>query len=200
MSRIVAGTAKGRRLETPDGASTRPTTDRVREAFFSVLASWNGSADQPVDEQLADLSFLDLYAGSGAMGLEAASRGAQPVLLVESDARAHAVVRRNIEASRLTATSRCARAEAVVGVPNPGAAYDVVWLDPPYHIQVTAIDAVLAAVRDNGWVRPDGVVVVERSGRGPAPALEHAEAWERRYGETILYWFAPTEPENEETP
>lgn len=199
MSRIVAGSARGRRLETPDGATTRPTTDRVREAFFSVLASWNGSADRAVDEQLAGLSFLDLYAGSGAMGLEAASRGAKPVLLVEADARAHAIVRRNIEASKLDATSRCARAEAVVGVPNPGAAHDVVWLDPPYDLAVEKINAVLAAILAHGWVRADGVIVVERSGRGGAPELDAAEAWQRRYGETTLYWFAPTEPETEES-
>ena len=194
MSRIVAGSARGRRLETPSGQSTRPTTERVREAFFSVLASWNGTADRAVEEQLAGLSMLDLYAGSGAMGLEAASRGAHPVLLVEADARAHEVVRRNIATTRLAATSRCARAEAVVGVTNRGEAHDVVWLDPPYDVGADAIDPLLATILANGWVRHDGVIIVERSGRGRAPQLPGAETWERSYGETTLHWFAPTQP------
>ena len=187
----MAGTARGRRLETPSGGATRPTTDRVREAFFSVLASWNGTADRAVEEQLAGLSVLDLYAGSGAMGLEAASRGAHPVLMVEADARTHDVVRRNIALTGLAATSRCARAESVVGVPNPGNAYDVVWLDPPYTVGVETLNPLLASILANGWVRHDGVVVVERSGRGPAPELPGTDAWDRRYGETTLHWFAP---------
>lgn len=192
----MAGRARGRRLETPPGASTRPTTDRVREAFFSVLASWNGTADRPVEEQLAGLSFLDLYAGSGAMGLEAASRGAHPVLLVESDARAHAVVRRNLEATGLDANTRAARTETVVATPNPGNPFDVVWLDPPYDLRTEVLESVLTAVLANNWVRRDGVVVVERSGRDAAPQVAGTEAWDRGYGETTLYWFAPLEEES----
>lgn len=191
MSRIVAGTARGRRLETPSGDATRPTTDRVREAFFSVLASWNGSADRAVEEQLSGLSFLDLFAGSGAMGLEAASRGAQPVLMVEADPRAHDVVRRNIETTALPASSRCAKAESVVAVANSGAAHDVVWLDPPYGVGADVLDPLLAAILANGWVRRDGVIIVEQSGRAAPLHLPGTDGWDRRYGDTTLHWFAP---------
>ena len=177
----------------------------MREAFFSVLASWNGTADRAVEEQLAGLSMLDLYAGSGAMGLEAASRGAHPVLMVESDARTHDVIRRNIALTALPASSRCARAESVVGVPNPGNAHDVVWLDPPYDVGVDSLNPMLANILANGWVRHDGVIIVERSGRGPAPELPGTDAWDRNYGQTTLHWFAPspapspTSPTSEET-
>lgn len=82
MSRIIAGSAKGRRIDTPKGSRTRPTTDRTREALFSALASWFDTADEAPERQLDGVAVLDLYAGSGAVGLEAASRGAHPVVLV----------------------------------------------------------------------------------------------------------------------
>lgn len=191
MSRIVAGLAGGRRLETPSGDSTRPTSDRVREAFFNVLASWNGSGDLSAEQQLDGLAFLDLYAGSGAVGLEAASRGAERVVLVESNPRAAAVIRRNIEASGLPAQLRQGPVETTVSVPNPDPAFDVVWLDPPYGVDTAKLDAVLESVLAQGWVRPDGVVIVERAGRSSPPAVPGTESWSRRYGDTTLYWFAP---------
>lgn len=194
----MAGTARGRRLETPAGDLTRPTTDRVREAFFSVLASWNGTADRAVEEQLGGLSLLDLYAGSGAMGFEAASRGAHPVLMVEADARVHDVIRRNMELTSLPVTSRCAKVESVVGVPNQGAAHDVVWLDPPYDVGAEVLNPILASILGNGWVRHDGIIIVERSGRGAAPELPGADAWQRRYGETTLHWFAPLDQSSDQ--
>ncbi|MFZ0530391.1 MAG: RsmD family RNA methyltransferase, partial [Propionicimonas sp.] len=85
MTRIIAGEKKGHRLRTPAHSATRPTTDRVREAAFSLIADWAGTAGEPGARMLAGLSFLDLFAGSGAVALEAASRGARPVLAVESD-------------------------------------------------------------------------------------------------------------------
>lgn len=194
MSRIVAGRAGGRRLETPDGDATRPTSDRVREAFFSVLASWNGTADNAADDQLDQLAFLDLYAGSGAVGLEAASRGAARVVLVESDARAAAVASRNLQTTGLPGQVRVGRVETVTAQPNPQEPYDVVWLDPPYAVETGKINQVLSQVLANGWVREDGVVVVERAGRNQAPELVGTDSWTRNYGDTTLYWFAP-EPE-----
>src|SRR5689334_5905073 len=95
MTRIIAGLAGGRRIVTPSGDATRPTTDRVREALFSAIASWAGRSDRPAGEALRGLSFCDLYAGSGAVGLEAASRGASPVLLVERTARTARLIRQN---------------------------------------------------------------------------------------------------------
>ena len=95
MSRVIAGSAGGRRITMPSGRNTRPTTDRVREAVFSAVAAWAGTADRPPEEALAGLAFCDLYAGSGAVGLEAASRGADPVLLVEQDRGTAQLIRRN---------------------------------------------------------------------------------------------------------
>ena len=95
MSRIIAGSRGGRRIGMPSGDRTRPTTDRVREALFSAIAAWAGTSMRSADQALAGLGFCDLYAGSGAVGLEAASRGADPVLLVEADRRTAAVARGN---------------------------------------------------------------------------------------------------------
>src|SRR5947209_17981559 len=123
MTRIVAGTFKGRRLATPPGRDTRPTSDRVREALFGTLGDLTG------------LRFADLYAGSGAVGLEAASRGAAQVLLVEADPRAGRVVRDNIALLRAGEVARLApsRVDSVLsGGPGSGGPYDVVFADPPY--------------------------------------------------------------------
>ena len=198
MSRIVAGSRGGRRLETPTGDATRPTTDRVREALFSALTSWAGTAAEPPADTLAGLAFLDLYAGSGAIGLEAASRGAGPALLVESDARTAALARRNIAALglgggvsvRATAVETLVRASA-------GQAYDVAFLDPPYALASDRLDAVVADLVTHGWLAPDGLLVLERSRRSPAPhwPADVGESWERTYGETVLHFAAvgPTE-------
>ncbi|SEQ14642.1 16S rRNA (guanine(966)-N(2))-methyltransferase RsmD [Microlunatus flavus] len=189
MSRVIAGTHRGRRLQTPTGDSTRPTTDRVREALFSALASWAGTASAGAEEALAGLSFLDLYAGSGAVGLEAASRGAAPVLLVESDARTAAVARRNVATLGVPAT---VRATAVQTLARTAAdrAYDVVFADPPYAVEPDRLDAVVADLLAQGWVAPDGLVVLERSTRSVAPVWPPGtdEPWSRAYGETVLHF------------
>ena len=106
MTRIIAGSAGGRTLRTPPGAGTRPTSDRVREAIFSALQA---------RDALSGARVLDLYAGSGALGLEAASRGAASVLLVESDARAVSVIRDNIAAYRHIVANPASVAIAIVG-------------------------------------------------------------------------------------
>ena len=190
MSRIIAGSAGGRRLSTPAGDATRPTTDRVREAFFSSLGAWLGTAEQPADEQLAGVAFLDLFAGSGAVGLEAASRGADPVVCVESDARTCDVIRANATATGLA--PRIVRDTAqrflASGVGSGVTGFDVVWLDPPYGLADADIDALLVAVDAGGWLRPDALIVVERSARSRAPRFPaDADSWERRYGETVLH-------------
>lgn len=189
--RIIAGSAGGRRLRTPDNDTTRPTSDRVREAFFSALATWAGSVQEPVTDWLSEISFLDLFAGSGAVGLEAASRGAGPVLLVESHRRALEVLRRNVAESGLSAQVRGERVEQLLTGP-PGAGFDVVWLDPPYAMPAGDLDALLARVVEGGWVVGDGVVVVERDRRSPDPGWpDGMEHWQRRYGETVLHWARP---------
>jgi 16S rRNA (guanine966-N2)-methyltransferase len=183
LTRIIAGAHGGRRLAAPAGATTRPTSDRVREAFFSAL------------ESLTDLSgarFADLYAGSGAVGLEAISRGASYALLVESDARAARVIRDNIVSLRVGAAARLVTgkvAQVVAGPPDAGP-YDVVFADPPYAVTDAEVDQLQKALVENGWLAPDAVVALERSTRGPALTWVDGITAERsrRYGETTLWY------------
>lgn len=180
MTRIIGGVAGGRRLRTLPGARTRPTSDRVKEALFSAVQSVIGP--------LAGLSFLDLYAGSGAVGLEASSRGAARVTLVEKDRRAADVVRDNVRELRLPQIEVRAMAVAkFLAAPAP-AAYDVVFSDPPYSLSRREVERDLDALAAGGWLAADAVMVVERSSR------DHELTWPtgyvrsevRRYGETSL--------------
>lgn len=173
----------------PTSRSTRPTSDRVRESVFAVLASWLGRGSAPAETELAGVSFLDLYAGSGAVGLEAASRGAAPVRLVERDAKAASVAARN--AATLASGAAVTRAGVAAFLTGPATAYDVVWLDPPYDLGGDELAPVLAAVVEGGWLVDDGIMVVERSSRTERPRFPEklAEVWSRRYGETDV-WFA----------
>ena len=156
---------------------TRPTTDRVREALFNVLAA---------RRDFDGLRVLDLYAGSGALGLEALSRGAVSAVFVESDSRAAAVINRNIAALGLAgARVRCGAVAAVLAS-GPDQPVDLVLADPPYDLAAAEIDAVVASLDRNGWVAPGSVVVVERS-VSSAPVTWPAgwTAWPvRRYGDT----------------
>jgi 16S rRNA (guanine966-N2)-methyltransferase len=182
MTRIVAGSAGGRRIQTPPGDDTRPTTERVREALFSTLESALGSFE---GRQL-----LDLYAGSGAVGLEALSRGAERAVLVERRRRVAALIRRNAESLGLVGWTVVA--ESVTAYVRAGAAepFDVVFADPPYAMSGQELARVLTDVVRRGWLAEAAYVVVERSRRDAAP--EWPEGIEplrdRRYGETVLWY------------
>ena len=183
MTRIVAGTLGGRRIVAPPGVGTRPTSDRVREALFSALEAGT---------DLEEARFADLYAGSGAVGLEALSRGAAHVLLVESDPRAARVIRDNLTALRATPAARLVTgrvAQVLTGGPE-GGPYDVVFADPPYSVPDEEISAMLAALVDGGWLAADAVVVVERSSRSRPVTWVEGITGERgrRYGETTLWY------------
>ena len=187
MSRIIAGRAKGRRLGTPTGANTRPTTDRTREALFSALVSWFNTVDAEAAEQLAGVSVLDLYAGSGAVGLEAASRGAGPVVLVEADRPTARLIESNARELGLQADVRSAKAETFAAA--PGRRFDLVFLDPPYDVPTDTVESLLAGIAEHA-VADRGLVVVERSARYRAPAWPSSftDTWEKNYGETTLYY------------
>ena len=129
MSRIIAGSRGGRRIAMPPGDRMRPTTDRVREAVFSAIAAWAGTAAGSAEESLAGLAFCDLYAGSGAVGLEAASRGASPVLLVERDRRTAQLARDNAKALGLLVELVVSSVEQVLRRP-PVQVFDVIFADP----------------------------------------------------------------------
>jgi 16S rRNA (guanine966-N2)-methyltransferase len=183
MTRIIAGSHGGRRLAAPAGALTRPTSDRVREAVFSALHSMT---------DLAGARFADLFAGSGAVGLEALSRGADYALLVESDARAARTIRDNIVALRVGAAARLVtgRVAQVLAGPPDGGPYDVVFADPPYAVGDDEIVQIQEALLANAWLAPDAVVAIERASRGdPLSWVDGITAdRSRRYGETTLWY------------
>lgn len=182
MTRIIAGVAGGRRLVVPEGRATRPTSDRAREGLFSTLVTLLGSLD--------GCRVLDLYAGSGAIGFEALSRGAGHALLVDSDARAVAALRRNATLLGLAgAEVRADKVERLARV-APLAPYDVIFADPPYLLEDDALRAVLLDLSANGWLAGSAVVAVERPSRGEQwrwPAGVEAVR-ERRYGEGTLWY------------
>jgi 16S rRNA (guanine966-N2)-methyltransferase len=179
--RVIAGVAGGLPLVAPRRGSARPTTDRVKESLFAALGP----------ERLVDASVLDLYAGSGALAIEALSRGAARAVLVERDHAAVDAIRRNLSTTRLRAHARVQGstvATFVAGKPPDERPFDVVFLDPPYGTSNAEIARVLTALHDSGWLARGATVVLERSSdAGPVPAPESWEAaWERAYGDTLV--------------
>jgi 16S rRNA (guanine966-N2)-methyltransferase len=202
VARVIAGEAGGRRLAVPAGRQTRPTSDRAREGLFATVTSMVGP--------LAGARVLDLYAGSGAVGLEALSRGAEHVLLIESGARAARVIRENIDAIGLPGatviTDRVERALARGPAPGSGAGrYDIVFADPPYAAPDEEVTRMLSLLATAGWLAPGALVVVERATRsgpvrwpvgpgGPGGPGGFVQDRARRYGEaTFWYGLGPGE-------
>jgi 16S rRNA (guanine966-N2)-methyltransferase len=182
VTRIIGGTRGGRRIQTPRGLSTRPTSDRVREALFSSIEAWCGS--------LHGLRFLDLYAGSGAVGLEAWSRGAGVVTLVEQDRRTARLIAGNARTLGFGKPDIVPANVAGVLRRPPSAPYDVSFLDPPYHLDDEAVSGSLQDLADHDWLVPGAMVVVERSSRSPEPAWPtgFTDVRHKRYGETTLWY------------
>ncbi|CAM5410432.1 16S rRNA (guanine(966)-N(2))-methyltransferase RsmD [Streptomyces canus] len=184
MTRVIAGRAGGRRLAVPPGNGTRPTSDRAREGLFSTWQSLLGGP-------LAGERVLDLYAGSGAVGLEALSRGASHTLLVEADARAARTIRENVKNLGLPgAEVRAGKAEQIIQQPAPPEPYDLVFLDPPYRVTDHDLREILLTLRTEHWLAPEALVTVERSTRGGEfqwpPGFDAVKA--RRYGEGT-FWY-----------
>ncbi|PRB01103.1 16S rRNA (guanine(966)-N(2))-methyltransferase RsmD [Microbacterium sp. MYb64] len=191
MTRIIAGSAGGTRLDVP-GQGTRPTSDRVRESLFGALSSMDAIADARV---------LDLYAGSGALGLEALSRGARSTVLVERGRAAAAVVRRNAAAVAKAlgddAAGRTSVQESSVHgyLLRAAGPFDLVFTDPPYELSEADMTADLVALAP--LLSPDAVVVIERGKRSTPPELAAAGLSlirEKVYGDTALWWAEPTAP------
>lgn len=180
MTRIVAGQAGGRRLVVPP-QGTRPTSDRAREGLFNTLS---------VELELTGARVLDLFAGSGAVGLEALSRGAAEAVLVESDRRACAVIEANVATLGLAgATVRQASVASYLATGADGP-FDLVFADPPYALAADQVAEVLTGLANDRWLRPAAVVVVERAARDPEPAWPAtiAALKHRRYGEGCLWY------------
>lgn len=193
MTRIIAGRAGSLRLEVPK-AGTRPTSDRVREAIFSALESW---------DIVGGARVVDLYAGSGALGLEAASRGASHITLVEKHPQAAQVAARNAktvlqawkgEVSPPVVSVEKQSVQAFLDRASGHAEqWDVALIDPPYEVGEDEITANLASLVP--FLAPDAIVLVERSSRSPEPTLPTGlvPLRDRRYGETALWWSEPAQ-------
>ncbi|MET3718522.1 MULTISPECIES: 16S rRNA (guanine(966)-N(2))-methyltransferase RsmD [unclassified Arthrobacter] len=191
MSRIIAGAAGSTPLVSVPGSLTRPTTDRVKEALFSRLDAFG---------IIAGARVLDLYAGSGSLGLESGSRGADTVDLVEFDAKASSVCQRNADLingvlARKVVTVHRSKVESFLERAPEAVRWDLVFLDPPYPLDEPALSAVLAKLADH--LTPAALVVVERSSRSPEPTwpagLERFA--EKKYGETKLWFAEPSVPD-----
>lgn len=176
--RIVAGQFRGRPLVAPEGAHTRPTSDRVREAVFNILE--HGIAGF----SFAGIRVLDLFAGTGALGLEALSRGAAFCLFVEEDAAARALIRRNIESLGATGTTKVFRRDATsLGPSGNRGGFGLVFLDPPYERGLA--QRALASAAQGGWLAPEAVAVVEESRRATVALPPGFQALEQRtWGDT----------------
>ena len=151
--RVIAGTHKGRRLDAPTWPGLRPTSDKVRETLFNVLGA-----------SIADARVMDAYAGTGAVGIEALSRGAAHVTFADHDARARALIARNLERCGITAGYDIIRADlSSTAVPH-AAPFDIVFVDPPYQLDPADVMRTIG-----GWVTPDGLIVLEHARRRETP-------------------------------
>lgn len=155
--RIVAGSLKGRTINAPEGEGTRPTTDRVREALFSSLYSLRGGFEGAV--------VLDAFSGSGALGIEALSRGAELAVFYENDAKAVRVLRKNLEGCKLDSkVARIVQRDVLKATPTaPGRPFDLVFLDPPYAYDSAAVLGMVSQMRDAGSIADDAIIVYEHA-------------------------------------
>ncbi len=183
--RIVAGRFRGAQLAAPRTRDVRPTSDRVREAIFNILAHGLGV-------NLEGARVLDLFAGTGALGLEALSRGAAYVLFVEDDAEARRLIRRNVETLGATGATRIYRRDATrPGEPGTLKPFDVLFADPPYGKGLAK--KALAAMAAGGWLVPGAIAVIEeRADAGFTAPEGFALEDERSYGDTAVYFFRLT--------
>lgn len=192
--RVISGRFKGMALTTPK-AGTRPTTDRTKEAIFSHLDSWG---------VLDDARVLDLFAGTGALGIEALSRGARELVAVESSAPAAALIAQTLTALKhnrswelgMSARVIKARAEKYAACASAVAPFDVIFIDPPYAFETNDCNQLLADLASRELTSSNTVIILERSTRSEEPtAPENWEITDRRdYGETAVYYIEPSEP------
>jgi 16S rRNA (guanine966-N2)-methyltransferase len=173
--RIISGAHRGRSLVAPQGAATRPTADRTRQALFNILehAAWAPGFD--------GARVIDVFAGSGALGIEALSRGAAFCLFVETDAEARGAIRDNVEALGLFGQTRIHRRDATDLGAKPagdGAPFDIAFLDPPYARELG--EASLAGLLNGGWLAPGAIAVFERGADEPDPKVNGFEVLDAR--------------------
>lgn len=182
--RVIAGTLKGRKLQMPPGEGTRPVMDRVKEAIFNILGA-----------DIEEATFLDLFAGSGSVGIEALSRGATRAVFVESQALAVRTIQANLTSTGLNAQGRVVRSDVFIYLRNdPREGFDFIYIAPPQYHNLWAETLQALDARPN-WVNPDGLAIVQIDPREYTDlALEHFKlADERKYGNTKLCFYEKTE-------
>ncbi|ACT58685.1 16S rRNA (guanine(966)-N(2))-methyltransferase RsmD [Hirschia baltica] len=193
--RIVSGKLKGRSIITPEGRDTRPTSDRAREAMFNILA--HAAWAPPIE----DARVIDLYAGSGALGFEALSRGASYCLFVETHVKARGVIRENIEKFQQFGTTRIHRRSAVDLGKRPAGAgekFDIAFMDPPYGYEL--VDPAITELVKGDWLADDAIIVAEVSKDDPEPKFPGFEVLhEKSYGAARVYMARVIKPDDEET-
>jgi 16S rRNA (guanine966-N2)-methyltransferase len=179
--RIIAGEHRGRALVAPGGQGTRPTSDKTRQALFNVLehAAWA--------PDLVDARILDVFAGSGALGLEALSRGAAAALFIENDTAALAAIAQNLATLKLSPSGKTLRADATRLGPNSGPPHDLVFLDPPYAKGLC--EPALAALGQGGWLAAGALAVVERGADESPPLTPGYRQIESRTWGAAKIWF-----------
>jgi 16S rRNA (guanine966-N2)-methyltransferase len=177
--RVVGGRLRGRTLTGPQDSAIRPTADRLRESLFNILVHAFG-------DPIGGARVLDLFAGTGALGIEALSRGAAFALFVDQGAQARALIRENIAALGLGGVSRIFRRDAThLGAAHPVEPFALIFVDPPYGKGLA--EAALASARDGGWVQPDALIVVEEAVKAAFAPPEGFSLVERRaYDDTEL--------------
>ncbi|MCX7281938.1 MAG: 16S rRNA (guanine(966)-N(2))-methyltransferase RsmD [Alphaproteobacteria bacterium] len=188
--RITSGTLGGRRLVTPEDMSVRPTSDRTRQAIFNMLRH----KDFDIDFTLEGAAVLDLFAGTGALGIEAISQGARWCLLVDDSADSRALQRENVEALGLTGATRIWRRDATdLGPtgPSAGGPFNLVFLDPPYCKDL--IPKALVSLKDGGWLADKALLVAESEASEVIETPGYTLLDERDYGATKLRFLTPAE-------
>ncbi len=186
--RITGGTFRGRLLATPKDMRVRPTSDRTRQAIFNMLQH----KDFGIDFTLEDAAVADLFAGTGALGIEALSHGARWCLMVDDDADSRALQRENIEALNLTGATRIWRRDATdlgpIG-PAAGGPFNLVFLDPPYRKGL--VPRALKSLKDGGWLAPQALIVAETEAMEPLEAPDFTLVDDRDYGDTRVRFLTP---------
>ncbi|MCB1527870.1 MAG: 16S rRNA (guanine(966)-N(2))-methyltransferase RsmD [Hyphomicrobiaceae bacterium] len=187
--RIVGGQLKGRTLVAPKHEGLRPTSDRVRESVFNIISHGIPGDEGHASPMLEGARVIDLFAGTGALGLEAISRGAAYCLFVESDSNARALVRRNVEAFGLTGVTRIFRRDACdLGAVATMAPFDIAFADPPYGKGLGG--KALAALAGGGWLKPGALIVLEeRATEAISAPTGYRLVDKRTWGETEVHFF-----------
>jgi 16S rRNA (guanine966-N2)-methyltransferase len=179
--RVVGGRLKGRNLASPASRDIRPTADRLRESLFNILV-------HAYEDPIADARVLDLFAGTGALGIEAVSRGAKFTLFVDNGAEARALLRDNVESLGLGGVTKVYRRDATdLGPAHPVEPFSLVFLDPPYGKGLA--ETSLASLRDGGWLTPDALLVVEEAKAAAFTAPDGFSELERRIYDDTEFVF-----------